>query len=325
MIHKGYVASPLHGQPVYRCCTCQYDSFYEENTRAHLRNADHPKIILPDPRSPLGSYPQFKGLRVAISILTWNTGDFAEESIAAVDRELLVLNALGVETLGIWFDNGSDYTTLHPVVENWRFARNQTNEGQSNARNKIAKIVAEFDADYWIMVDGDIKMIPNSGIGLLESIMESQGSVACVGFTSYLCSGDPNSPDISEDAREIPILHHTPVIAWTQYGIFEAWMFGEGGLAFDESGPFAGPGWGLEDDDLYLQMLNMGFTAANTNLFTYLHWKRSKCIQDIGPQKATDIWMARKKYLMEKWSSASNSKVQHQLNSISNQTIRVID
>src|SRR5205814_10348817 len=61
-------------------------------------------------------------------------------------------------------------------------------------------------------------------------------------------------------------------IAYTQYGLFSRALFDV--CRFD---PNYGPGWGFEDDDLFMQMLHKGIHAKQVT-WKYYHQRRSSLV-----------------------------------------------
>ena len=46
--------------------------------------------------------------------------------------------------------------------------------------------------------------------------------------------------------------------AWTHYSVYRSKIFNNG-VVFDETGPFSGPGYGFDDDDLGMQIIEAGY------------------------------------------------------------------
>src|SRR5262249_54985371 len=133
------------------------------------------------------------------------------------------------------------------------FIYNDQNRGNSVARNQIIAFALQVGADYLLLMDGDIEAVPFSSMAMLR-YMESAGRwLGCLGADSAACSSDREwtSPCLYSvaDCR----VSSTSQVAWTQYGMFRVRVF-EDGVRFDEGGPFGGPGWGFEDNDLAFQM-----------------------------------------------------------------------
>jgi hypothetical protein len=76
---------------------------------------------------------------------------------------------------------------------------------------------------------------------------------------------------------------------------------GRGALKFETRGAFGGPGWGLEDDDMFLQMLAHGWDNRYFNGMVYLHRALHSSWTTLGRKQVLDVFKSRKQFLLEKW------------------------
>lgn len=302
MTHKGYFEHIIGGQSVYKCCFCPYDSFIEQNARIHAET--HLTVELPEDPLELGS-SILKGKRVVISLLTWNNELVGEQAAQAIDYELRLLQSQGAEACGVLVDNGSDRWNLPDLKEEWLIVRNKSNVGQGPARNQALDIALDRNADYWIMLDGDIIVVPGSASALVRKMSIDLTGSGCLGLYSYNCTENMSDPAIAKYCHEIPNigLRYEPGIAWTQYGCFNMEPFRKG-IRFREDGPFAGPGWGLEDDELWMQLVDAGYRSANTTMFRYMHLKRHSGLAMLDPSLAAKLFDERKRWIVSRWDSS---------------------
>ncbi|MDQ3745602.1 MAG: glycosyltransferase [Acidobacteriota bacterium] len=248
--------------------------------------------------------------RVALSLLTWNTRAISLESLAAHAREAAMLKRLGHEPFVIVCDNGSTDGTREALEAfggelgcEHHFIFNPENRGSSVARNQIVDRFLEAGGDYLLFTDGDVELVAASSLALLR-YMENGGRVlGCVGaFTDdYTNERQWATPYLFSVQ---PALVET--IDWfvsTCYGMFRREVF-EAGVRFDVSGPFGGPGWGFEDNDLAFQMHARGFRADWFHGMKFLHRDVRSSIPLLRREglDPADAFLRRRQYLVEKWS-----------------------
>lgn len=317
--HPGYFQDSLTQdyKPIYRCIQCQYDSMDYERITGHIQQ--HPNIYMPETElSQLAWWENLKseqpgrGKRIEIGYLTWNIEQEAPQCARMVEAERIKLAALGYDVEICWYDNGSHDSTVQ-LLEHHVFGRDTfrihsaINMGQSIARNSIIDRATKRKCDYIIFIDGDIGPIPFSGHALIDAMESQTSEIGCIGLLSHNCT--KKLEDCADECRKIDqwMLTDIAKIAWTQYGIFKMSMFTASGIKFDQSEAFQGDGWGLEDDDLYIQMLNSGYEALHTLHFRYYHAHRSSSLRSID--KAKLIFNRRKSYIQQKWKHSTNQKV----------------
>jgi glycosyltransferase involved in cell wall biosynthesis len=249
--------------------------------------------------------------RVLLALLTWNTCDVSLASLRAYLKEAQMLCRLGCEPCLCVCDNGSTDGTQAALQELDRqiefphkFILNRENRGNSVARNQIIEYMLECCADYVLFMDGDIEVVPFSSFAMLRYMENSGGQLGCIGADSWGQSPDPLrvSPCLySLDGMRLEDLN---LVAWTQYGMFRRAVF-ERGIRFDERGPFEGPGWGFEDNDLAFQMDVEGFRNQRFFGMTYLHRAARSSVR-IMRQIGLDphaIFERRRQYVINKWAS----------------------
>ncbi len=249
--------------------------------------------------------------RVVLALLTWNTCDVSVDSVRAYVKEARMLLRLGVEAAICVCDNGSTDGTasalrkLNNEIElEHRFIWNRENRGSSIGRNQIIDYALEWRADYVLFMDGDIEIVPFSSFVMMRYLDDAGHRVGCLGpdsagYTSARSAAAPCLYSLSELRVET-----TERVAWTQYGMFRCAMFREG-IRFDESGPFAGPGWGCEDDDLVYQMISRNFLSQRFLGMTYLHRAMQssvRLLQDAGAD-VNALFEQRRQYVIGKWES----------------------
>lgn len=318
--HRGYYADHFRGQIVYRCCTCAYDSFAEDNTAHHVRSHQTYQQYTLAELEALGLGRALEGTRIAIGVITSDT-DWPSSTLLKASQERSLAEAMGSRCSVVWVDNGTkDPETL---LDNAAYAHNvtlfNTNMGQSIARNRIIDYCVDNQVQYLLMVDGDIEIIPYS----IWSMVNKLGhGVGCFGLNGRNCTDLDD--DVSECMHVGELRCSTPGQAWTQYGMFDCTMFQEG-IRFDTHPVFQGPGWGFEDDDLYCQMLSLGYESINTTLFRYAHHRMHSSLKAMDLKMATLVHAARKHYLINKWGSHPNPRVIRHIERLANQTMPVLD
>lgn len=248
--------------------------------------------------------------RILLALLTWNTRDISVDSIHAYLREAHTLCRLGCDPHLCVCDNGSTDGTQAALRElesqihiPYKLILNPENFGNSIARNQIIDYLMESGADYLLFMDGDIEIIPFSSFAMFRYMENCGYSLGCIGADS---AGQTPARD-----RATPFLYSVDglrtedvdLVAWTQYGMFRRAVF-EQGVRFDENGPFRGPGWGFEDNDLAFQMKIKGFRNQRFFGTVYLHRAAQSSIR-IMQQLGFDaklFYDRRKQYVIDKWA-----------------------
>jgi glycosyltransferase involved in cell wall biosynthesis len=249
--------------------------------------------------------------RVVFGLLVWNTRDVSLDSARAQLREARLLVRLGHEAAVCICDNGSTDGTpeaLRAFAEACdvpcKLILNSSNLGNCIARNQIIDSALESGADYLLMTDGDIELVPFSSFAMLRHMEDSGRTLGCLGADHWgqTPARDQAAPYLySVNDCRIELVDQ---IAYTQYGLFRREVF-EDGVRFEEQGPFGGPGWGYEDNDLAFQMLTRGYSIQGFSGMTYLHREiRSsvRLLRDQGVDTGA-VCASRQRYVVDKWSN----------------------
>jgi len=196
-----------------------------------------------------------------------------------------------------------------------RFMFNDLNLGNSIARNQMIQYAREVDADYVLFMDGDIEIVPFSSFAMLRYLETHGRQVGCIGASSMGQSPMRERISTSLYAIDSRTVQSNNVVSWTQYGMFRREVF-EDNIQFDESGPFGGPGWGYEDNDLAFQMELKGYRNDHFSGMVYLHRNVRSSVYNprrAGPD-AKQFCSARRQYLIDKWNGQpgiSNGPLEH--------------
>jgi glycosyltransferase involved in cell wall biosynthesis len=250
--------------------------------------------------------------KIVLSLLTWNTRDVSLESLAALVAEAERLERAGARPWIVVCDNGSTDGTreaLRAAEERLtfphRFLLNDRNLGSSRARNQILDVALETGAGSLLLMDGDIEIVPGSGLAMLRHLEASEPRVGCIGAHCY---GQTRQRELAtpflESLADCQVSDDREAlwVAWTQYGLFRREVLAAG-VRFDDGPPFDGPGWGCEDVDLAFQMHARGFYSQVFSGMTYLHRNVNSSIphlRDLGLDPAAD-YNRRRRYVIEKW------------------------
>ena len=260
-----------------------------------------------------GAVAKPKAKRVLLALLTWNTRDISLESIQAYLVEARMLARLGCEPYLCVCDNGSTDGTqaalreLDPHLDvPHKFILNPVNTGNSVARNQMIDYMMECGADYVLFMDGDIEIVPFSSFAMLRYMENCGHQLGSIGADSW--GQTPSRHQASPSLYTVDGLRieDTNLVAWTQYGMFRRSVF-EQGIRFDENGPFQGPGWGFEDNDLAFQMEMKGYRNQRFMGMVYLHRAARSSVR-ILRQVGLDpnaLYQRRKQYVIDKWASVS--------------------
>lgn len=271
----------------------------------------------PYPHACIGGVFQKEGpeapspsLRVVLSLLTWNTRVASLESLHAYLREAEMLQRLGHQPLICVCDNGSDDGTaraLRALDESIPFPHrlilNSANLGNCVARNQIIGYAREMNARYVLFMDGDIEIVPFSSFAMLRYLETHGRSLGCVGAYSMGQTSMRERASKALFSVDPKCVESTNIVGWTQYGMFRCGLFDDD-IQFDATGPFGGPGWGYEDNDLAFQMEMKGYRNDYFSGITYLHRNVRSSVQNLRRAGIDPnlLCQRRKQYLIEKWS-----------------------
>jgi len=251
------------------------------------------------------------GKKIVLALLAWNTRDVTMDSVRAHVREAQMLRRLGQEPFLCICDNGSTdglADALQAFESNvdipHQFIFNRDNLGSSIARNQIIDYMLACDADYLLLMDGDIEIVPFSSFAMLRYMENNGRQLGCIGADSR--GQTPHRERASPYLYSIDgcRLETTNLVAWTQYGMFRRAVFDEG-VRFDETKPFDGAGWGFEDNDLAFQLDMKGYLNQRFFGMTYLHREVRSSIRIMRAHglDVAGIYARRKQYVIDKWAA----------------------
>ena len=250
--------------------------------------------------------------KIVLSLLTWNTRDISMESVAALAQEAAWLQQQGCAAFLVVCDNGSTDGTADALRAAdaaleipHRFLWNESNRGISVAGNQMLDVFQQVEGDFLLMMDGDIEIVPYSSLAMMRHLETSDHQLGCLGaHMKYHTRLREETAVALHNVSDYPVTddRQTLWVAWTQYGLFRREVF-EAGVRFDESGPFAGPGWGCEDVDLAFQMHSRGFYLQSFAGMVYLHRNLNSSIPSLQQQgvDAHTMFRARRDYVIKKW------------------------
>lgn len=251
------------------------------------------------------------GRRVMLAMLTWNTRAVTLEGVQALLAEARMLRRLGHEPLVCICDNGSDDGSAEALralergagVE-LRLILNEQNRGSSVARNQIITAMLEAGADYLLLVDGDVEIIPFSTVAMLRHMENMGHRLGCIGADSAGQTGfrERATPYLYSVGK----VERSNLVAWTQYGLFRREVFADG-VRFEEAGPFGEPGWGFEDNDLAFQMELKGYLIQRFMGQTYLHRALRSSTRNLREQgiDPNPLFERRRAAVVAKWSEVA--------------------
>lgn len=314
------------GQEVFRCCLCPYDTFNIKDIPAHAATHQPTELpgwdrlrdyIMPDlPRLLENARP------IVISILT-SPSCWPTQALKVAFEEKERLEGLGLKVLIYWADNASapeHLKTNMKYTDEW--SRTAMDVGQSAARNKGIDYALKQGASYLLMVDGDIELIPYSLFAMAVYMRQPENAqVGCIGMYSRNCTNKRDEVAeccFSLHGHVVPMPH----MAWTQYGLFHCDVF-RAGVRFDTDKVFLGPGWGFEDDDLGLQMLDKDYKCHNTRRFRYGHYSIHSSLKQMPLSLASKVFERRKEYVYNKWKL--NPKTAYLANQLQAHTLPKVD
>ena len=252
-------------------------------------------------------------MRIAINILSWNTRHCIAENVYSALAECDRVRRAGHACHVFCLDNGSSDGSgevlseiqASPLTLIWL----PQNEGSSGGRNAlIDEALNGFAASHFLMLDGDIEMVPGSTLGLLDTLTKSGSMTYCAGMKSY-----DQSKTRGNIAREFK--HNGGVLtdwmdcAMTQYCLFHAQPFKDG-VEFDER---YGIGWGWEDNDLHYQMKARGLRCVVVPGNIYLHRNLHSSWDSLrasGVNLAAE-YARRKELFLSKWGHHNTPEMAH--------------
>lgn len=245
---------------------------------------------------------------VTFGFLCFDTKTISLACFADLMREADRLEAMGATVHMVVVDNGSDDTCLEiqKTFGSERFIKiysDGINGGQSHGRNTIILEALVRQSNFLLFVDGDIRVVPLSSYAMAVYMMDKP-KLGCL-------SAHPvrQTTDLEVASKSVFYIHHIQndvMTACTGYSMLNCEMLKQG-IDLEEDGPFAGPGWGLEDDDFYLEMATNGWEVF---YFTDMVYYQPKLRSSWPSLHASGIdiqrvFNDRKKYFLEKWRAKS--------------------
>lgn len=251
-----------------------------------------------------------------VGLLCYNSREETMVCLPYLVDECLRLKGLADISLNlVVVDNGTDATgcdiydhlqrCIHPFTHVTVLTYPQ-NIGQSAGRNQI--IEHSLESDYILFLDSDIRVVPCS-FGYMVEHLIAKPKVGCI--TPHPARQTRNPEVATKRMEGIEFILNDCMTACTGYGVYRTDVFRARppyehtgiGIRFEDRGPFSGPGWGLEDDDIYLQLTTAGWGVDYFVGIIYLQRKpRSswKFIEQSGVN-VHERFAERKAFFLEKW------------------------
>lgn len=238
---------------------------------------------------------------VTLGMTTWNQGvGTLALTTSALLRESDRLAKVGVDAIVLIVDNKSTDGTAECLSKLKGCVTVQVPQsvGSGVLRNHIITESFLEGSDYVAFLDGDIAVIPYSIVTMVRHLEQNRDLYA-VGMDPVAQTMDWGSSSTYCGSA----LHHRrdALMYLCGYGVFRQSVFDT--IRFDESGPFGEVGWGSEDDDLFLQMVEAEMPADYLEGYTFYHgtprssWPSLRAL-GIDPLQSFET---RREYLLQKW------------------------
>ncbi len=226
-------------------------------------------------------------------LLNLENGDIMKESIERLLKE-------GVEVIAI--DNNSKDSSKE-VLKSFEgkitYKIRKEIAGQSENRNWMIK---QTHGDYILLLDSDILYHPGSFDYLIKRFDNAPEDVKCIGFDPWRYTNMREMEQRDLPSLKEPFSTHEQPIAYTQYGVFKRELFFKDNIWFDEN---FGTGYGWEDNDYALQMLEKGYKCVCIP-FLYFHNKHTEHWFNLH-QEGTMRIKERQDYFQQKWGQDTSS------------------
>ena len=227
-------------------------------------------------------------------LLNLENGDIMKESIERLLKE-------GVEVIAI--DNNSKDSSRE-VLKSFEgkitYKIRRKIAGQSENRNWMIK---QTHGDYILLLDSDILYHPGSFDYLIKRFNDAPEEVKCIGFDPWRYTNIREMEQRDLPSLKEPFSTNGQPIAYTQYGVFKRELFFKDNIWFDEN---FGTGYGWEDNDYALQMLEKGYKCVCIP-FLYFHNKHTEHWFGLH-QEGTMRVKERQDYFRQKWGQDTSSK-----------------
>jgi glycosyltransferase involved in cell wall biosynthesis len=219
-------------------------------------------------------------------LLNLENGDIMKESIERLLKE-------GVEVIAV--DNNSKDSSKE-VLKSFEgritYKIRKKIAGQSENRNWMIK---QAHGDYILLLDSDILYHPGSFDYLIKRFNDAPEEVKCIGFDPWRYTNIREMEQRDLPSLKEPFSTHGQPIAYTQYGVFKRELFKDN-MWFDEG---FGTGYGCEDNDYAIQMLEKGYKCVCIP-FLYFHNKHTEHWFNLH-QEGTMRVKERQDYFRQKW------------------------
>jgi len=226
-------------------------------------------------------------------LLNLENGDIMKESIERLLKE-------GVEVIAI--DNNSKDSSKE-VLKSFEgkitYKIRKEIAGQSENRNWMIK---QTHGDYILLLDSDVLYHPGSFDYLVKRFENAPEEVKCIGFDPWRYTNMREMEQRDLPSLKEPFSTHGQPIAYTQYGVFKRELFFKDNIWFDEN---FGTGYGWEDNDYALQMLEKGYKCVCIP-FLYFHNKHTEHWFNLH-QEGTMRIKERQDYFQQKWGQDTSS------------------
>jgi glycosyltransferase involved in cell wall biosynthesis len=253
-------------------------------------------------------------MKLTASLLTWNRSDCLASCFRPLVQEAADLRALGHDVELLVVVNGSDDDTLHVLNSfiradvNFHLYRFSVNLGAAVARNHALRFADAVGADYHLLLDGDVQLVPGSWSAMLNYLVVRPEYCAIGPFWDCRALHDGV---VSGELLEVQG-DFDKICAPTQYGLLRRFVLER--FRFDEN---FGPGYGFEDEDFGIQLYTAGLKSRMFSNIRYGHHGYHSSLKCLAEAK-TDVvamWEQRKAYILGKWSGprAADQRLQNLL------------
>jgi hypothetical protein len=243
---------------------------------------------------------------VTLGMTAWNTVAATTQCVAALMNELDRLKAANISADVVLLDNASWDGTGDVLRETYRRHAGDVQlveEGAPTSSSCCRNVIIEQGghADYLVLLDGDIQVIPHSIVAMVRHLEEHPSLMALAMNPVF----QTNQPDAAAQyCRSVRDTSVDALMYLCGYGLFRSEVFET--VTFDEGGPLGQCGWGSEDDDFYLGMVEAQMPVRYVDGYRFLHhqprssWASLRKL-GIDPIKSFE---ARRGYVLAKWRNA---------------------
>lgn len=246
---------------------------------------------------------------VTLGMTSWNQGmRVLPFTLGSMRAEMNLLKRFGYRSHGIVVDNKSTDGTAEYLATQRGIDVTQVPSscGVSFLRNHLVGGACLLHSDYVVLVDGDVGLIPHSVVAMVR-YLHDHPLISAIAMDPL--GQTPNWEDSTSYCTAIKKTRADALMYLCGYGVFRRSIFDT--VQFEESGPFAGPGWGSEDDDFYLQMVEAGMSAVYVEGYRFHHgtprssWPSLRAI-GVDPLVSFEV---RRNYLLQKWREKRPQRV----------------